>query len=226
MIAFTIESTALSKLAGQAAEIGKSQEATLIAGRGVAEKARDHFRELAFNRHRNEGPNFYEQARRSVQNPVVAGNVASVAINQIGIAQRLFGGVIRPVLRKFLTIPAEGNRTGKTAGEFSNLRFGFAENKFGNLAPALIEKSSVLVKLGRKRKDGSRKETRTELPEGKVMFWLARKVFQRADPTVLPTEAELETAARIPLENYLLRKLGGSLAAFCFLLSALGRGAL
>lgn len=67
---------------------------------------------------------FYGSAVGSVQLPQIErrGEV-SVSINNIGLAQRYFGGVIAPREKKWITIPAVAEAYGKRAGSFNNLQF-------------------------------------------------------------------------------------------------------
>lgn len=216
MIAIRIDSSPIARLVSQAQAIGQDAELLNVGARGLAEKLRSFFGLLDQSRPNAMGgtrTHFWGKVRRSVQNPVVTPPAAEVSINHLGFAQRLFGGFIRPVTRKFLTIPASPEAYGKTAGEFrGRLRFGFAENRYGSLSPALLTSDSSTVRLGRKRKDGSRKFSGKARP-GLVMFWLVKQVYQRPDPTVLPSAEELEAAAVVPMENYLARKLNSGGAA-------------
>lgn len=207
MIAIKIDSSAVQRLLAQAQTLGQEPQLLNVAGRGVAEKLRGHFATLDQTRPNKLGGKrtyFWGQVRRSVQNPVVTPPSASVSINHLGIAQRLFGGVIRPVRAKFLAIPARPEAYGKGPREFRDLHF--QPTRRGG---ALVENLRSDVTFGRKKKDGTRTVTNRGERGGLVMFWLVKQVVQRPDPTVLPPPAELETAARVPMESYLSRKLGG-----------------
>lgn len=166
-------------------------------GRGATARIKEHFFALNSSRPNALGgrrTNFWTACARSTNYQAQPGEF-TVSINQVGFRQRLEGGTIRPTGgRKFLTIPAIPEAHGKRASEFSNLRFGYTENRFGNLAPALVEASASTVKFGRQRKDGTR-GVKTGVTGGKAVFWLARKVFQKADPSVLPSEGEILGAA-------------------------------
>lgn len=166
-------------------------------GRGATNRIRAHFTDLNAARPNQLGgrrTNFWAAAARST-NYTASPEQVLININQLGFRQRLQGGVIRPVKAKYLTIPAAPEAHGRRAREFSNLRFGFAENKFGNLQPALIEASATAVTFGRRRKDGTRAVKRGRSLGGRTIFFLTRQVFQRADPTVLPPDQEIIEAA-------------------------------
>ena len=177
------------------------------AATGVRVELREHFANLEATRgNKNNFPrtHFWIQVRNSVNVPVVQNpTLASVSISDHRIRQRLEGGYIRPGPGKqFLTLPENEQAYGHRAREFHNLHFGFAENRYGSLAPALIEDNAQRVKFGRTRKDGSRKVTPGAEVGGAVYFWLVRQVFQRADPSVLPNAERLENAATVGAEKY------------------------
>lgn len=167
-------------------------------GQGVTVLIRARFARLNAERpNKLGGPrtNFWSAVSRSTNHTSQRGSV-EINISHLGFRQRLEGGWIRPKAgKKYLTIPAVAEAHGKRASEFSNLRFGFSENKYGNLQPALVEASATNLKFGRKRKDGSRKTTVTGSSGGRAIFFLSKQVFQPADPSVLPTEPEILAAA-------------------------------
>lgn len=178
----------------------RSGEGIRAAARGVQAETKDFYAGLEQTRPNKQGwprQHFWAAVRRSVNQPVVnSPTTATVSITHPHLLQRVKGGPIRPGAgRRYLTIPAIAEAYGKRAREFHNLRFGFAENRFGNLAPALVENSGQSVAFGRRRKDGTRKVTPGEEIGGNAFFWLVKKVYQPADPTALPTEAQLQVAA-------------------------------
>src|SRR5947209_7974293 len=84
-----------------------------------------------------------------------------IGVNQIGIRQRFLGGDIEAKDKK-LTIPAVPEAYGKRAGEFNNLKFGFAlDPESGKMRPALVEAQASQVKIGKIKKDGTRSITHT-----------------------------------------------------------------
>lgn len=133
---------------------------------------------------------FYADAVRGTQLPQIEGEGISVSINKQGIAQRYFGGTIRPTLKKWLTIPAIAEAYGQAAGSFHNLRF----VPLGPDLAALVERRATLIKRPRK---GAKKGSFKPVAEttGAVFYWLKRQVTQTADPTVLPTDDEIQSAA-------------------------------
>jgi hypothetical protein len=135
---------------------------------------------------------FYEAAAKAT-NPQEGLGFLDIVINHIGVRQRLMGGDIRPVKAGALTIPAVPEAYGKGAGDFSGLQFKFVlDPERGVMRPALVEKARVThVKVGRKKKDGTRTATADRTSTGLVaLFWLSKGVHQVADPRVLPSDAE------------------------------------
>lgn len=175
------------------------------AAPAVVNKVRRHFFDLNRERPNKLGgkrTNFWNQAARST-NSRVSGSDLVVSVNHVGVRQRLEGGQIRPTGgRRYLTVPAIAEAHGTRAGEWSNLKFGFAFDRQGNIRPALIEAQSTALKFGGKRKDGSRKVTATAREGGGAVFWLLRRVTQRPDPTVIPSPQELREAAVDGVRRY------------------------
>lgn len=170
------------------------------AARGAAQETRDFYAKLEQTRPNKRGfprQHFWAAVRRSVNNPIVVNpQFATVGVTHPNLLQRVKGGYLRPGPgKKYLTLPEAPEAYGRRAREFHNLRFGFAENKYGNLAPALVEDSAQRVSFGRRRKDGTRKVTPGEEVGGKAFFFLVRKVYQPPDPAAFPTDAQLLAAA-------------------------------
>ncbi len=176
----------------------------VVAGHAVANLTKEHLIALDAERHRF-GRHYYLQAAKSVHSRATGESTVAVSIAQTGFRQRLRGGTILPK-KKYLTLPANPEAAGKRAGEFNDLDFGMAMDDNGSIRPALVRRASSAVSFTRrKRKDGSVKYTvkPTELRGGEVMFWLVRKVSQRADPTVLPAGPLLQATA----DNAIVRRI-------------------
>ena len=186
------------KRVGRAA---RSQALRAVMGAAVAAVLVSNFEKLDAERHKNEtGVRYYAGAARSVQRPQVSGDDVVVAVNQIGIAQRYYGGTITAGSNgsgaKWLTIPAIPAALGRRAGSFSNLQFRF----FGPNLAALVSTDPTKAKY--KSSPGAKKERSANLvprEDGRlpVVYWLKRSVTQKADPSVIPPEDTL-TAARAP----------------------------
>lgn len=185
------------------------EQLALAGARGAANEVRSHLANLESTRPNKQGwtrQHWWARVRRSVQAPRLAAGGAIVSITEPGIGLRYFGGTTRPVSRKYMTIPAIEEAYGRRAREFSNLRFGFAENRFGNLAPALIERDHTELNFGRRRKDGSRKISGTSRG-GRTFYWLVRRAVHPADHSVLPTDEALANAANTTMTGVVARAL-------------------
>ncbi len=180
--------------------LAQAQGLALVGARAAAIVVRQHLYGLDAQRHKY-GSHFYRQAGDSVSTGI-APQGAVVSINHQGFRQRLQGGRIAPGLgKKYLTLPASPEAQGKRAGEFAGLRFAIVPDQStagGTLRPALVRDAQTEIRISkRKKKDGTfsftAKPVRELHPE--VMFWLVRSVTQRADPSVLPYDEQLASAA-------------------------------
>jgi hypothetical protein len=144
---------------------------------------------------------FYDDAARSVDY-VLNDNELRIQIPHLGLAQRFFGGVIKPVNAQWITIPARSESYGKRAREFNDLRFVL----FSDDTAALV-KTSVQVDGDEAVDDAgnvtTRKRTKRSRDEGIVFYWLKKSVTQSADPSVLPSPERLGTVALNSARDYL-----------------------
>lgn len=155
-----------------------------------------HLAQLDESRANKEGwprQHFFAKAARSVEYQAEADGV-TVSIHQTGIAQRFFGGEIKPVNGRALTIPATAEAYGKRAGEFNNLELIWPRKSSVGM---LVERQSDSIRIGKDRRKGHSGETRLSRGKqrgGKVFFWLVSSVTQEPDSSVLPSN-ELVTDA-------------------------------
>jgi hypothetical protein len=197
-MSFSLHVTIDDGISGPLQRLGqatRSPEVRKVIGRAVANDLRQHFSKLDQERPNQMGgrrTHFYGQARRSVQNPVLLGDAGvSVSINHVGVAQRYFGGTIYAQPGKALSIPARAESYGRRPGEFTDLHL----EVFKSLGlAALVQNDQTSISI-RKKKGGGRSVKRGEEQGGGVFFWLVKRVTQDADPSVLPTDAELQEAA-------------------------------
>ncbi len=166
----------------------------------------NHFRSLPDNRQGWPSTGFWGRAARATSWNLTGDGVV-VSVNQQGVRQRYFGGVIEPVNAKFLTIPARAEAYGKRASEFNDLVPVF-HRVGGQAVPwALVEAPQTTFSLGKRRKDGSRKVSDQTEIGGLVYFWLVKSVNQQADPDVLPSDAEVTETAVKAIEAAVVRAL-------------------
>ncbi len=164
-----------------------------VVGRSGRNMVRDHLHGLDAVRHRSHVRlHFYAAAARATNYRVLPDG-AVVSINHIGIAQRYFGGEIRPRNSKYLTIPARDEAEGRRARDFNNLEPVFGRNGIY----ALAERSATRLKRvkGRFQAGG---ET-----GGGIMFWLVKSVTQKPDSSVLPKMSELVETVVADAEKYI-----------------------
>ncbi|HBY60596.1 MAG TPA: hypothetical protein DEH78_12295 [Solibacterales bacterium] len=211
----TIEVTGVQELQRRLDEVPKTlvPQARAVMGRSGANTVRRHLsaRNLLPNKRSWPKTNFFAQAARSVSSKVDGSDINIDVTGPVGFRQRYRGGTITPKNVKFLTLPAAPEAYGKRAREFSNLRFAIIEQD-GKKRPALVQAEATQFKLGRKRKDGSRKLTVLGETGGGVMYWLVRRANQAPDPSVLPTTEVLIAAIARDTNAWLATKLNGGAA--------------
>ncbi len=184
----------------------------VVAARAVALLTKAHLVALDEERHQF-GRHYYLQAAKSVTARDGGSGLALVTVTQTGFRQRLNGGTIVPGPgKRYLTLPNNPEDSGKRAGEFNDLEFGLAPYSDGSIRPALVRRASSAVSfIRRKLKGGGVRVTVKpgELRGGEVIFWLVRKVFQRPDPTVLPSGEAMQATATEAITRRILRVGGG-----------------
>lgn len=184
------------------------------AGGSVMRQILDHLTVLDAERPNELGgqrTHFYAKAGKSASYQITDTG-ATVSINKEGIAQRYFGGEIRPGPgKKYLTIPARAEAHGRRAGEFNNLQVLFGRN--GPYALAERENTTFAFRKGKRGKPGrdiwgkperdiSERLLYRQTHGGGIFYWLVKSVTQQPDPSVLPELSEMETTAFSAVENY------------------------
>lgn len=214
MIRATIEVTGLREVGQRLDKIPKDllPGARRVMARAGANVVREHLsaRNLMPNKQGWPKTNFYGQAARAVSSGVDGADINIDVTGPVGFRQRLQGGTIRPKNVKFLTMPAAPEAYGKRAREFNNLRFAIVfDPKLQKSRPALVQQEATAFKLGRRRKDGSRKLTILGEVGGNVMYWLLRSATQAPDPTVMPGTAVIIDGIVTSTNAWLRDKLAG-----------------
>jgi hypothetical protein len=205
MLALKIAVSGLDEVQKNVAGALTSPEALTVGSGAMANLTRNHLWALEGSRPNQLGgarTNFWSNAAKSILLGTPLKDSMAFTINQVGLAQRWLGGTIKAgagissktgLATKFLAIPARSESYGKTPGEFSDLTF----------QPRGHDRGSLVQKLyGPEGSSGV-----SNVVASLVMFWLVPEVTQRADPSVLPTEGELATAAAGAMGSYLSRKL-------------------
>lgn len=188
----------------------RPEQLNRVIGRAAVNVYRRHL--FAINRERpnqlgGRRTNFYSQAARGTSFTLAPDGV-TVSIASAGIAQRYYGGTIRPKASKWLTIPAHPAAHGKRAREFE-LQVVFGE---GGKPIALATKTTKVKE--RVRNEKGRMVTRLAVRAfGEIMFWLRKSATQAPDPTVLPRTGEVVHAARVAVSESVdraIKRQGGT----------------
>lgn len=149
----------------------------------------NHFRALEAERHRSGGTNFYGQAATSTKGEATKRGV-TVSINKIGIAQRFFGGIIRPRKAKALAIPMHPDAYGRRAGDpgwGDSLDFVPSSKAPGSGSIGILVRKQQAEDFGT------------------VMYVLRGFVQQDPDPSVLPSDDQVADTALDAVERFLRR---------------------
>ena len=190
-----------------------------VMGREGRNVVRENFFALDGARaNRMEGPrsHYYERAGRATSMSV-AGDVVRISVSQPGIALHRFGGTVRPVNSKFLTIPASPASYNRRAKEFNDLAVGF-----GASGPRfLYRRTAKGAPKSRRRVLGAKPQRRrsrdkrgrgrklkldaNKIPREAIMYWLVKSATFRADPSILPGKDELARRMVERGEKYVAR---------------------
>lgn len=143
--------------------------------------------------------NFYGKAAQATFFTVTPQGVV-ITIAQQGMRQRFAGGVIRPVTKKYLAIPATAEAHGKRPGEFDNLVF----TVLPGFGPVLVKAIATPIKVGKVKQAGTRAVKQAGVSAGgDVVFYLRRKVTQKPDPTVIPNAQDFNTEIAADLAKWM-----------------------
>lgn len=170
-----------------------------IAGRAVANAIRSHlFRRDGTHPNSLGGrrTHFWAQAARSTNfQPKPDG--AEVTISFLGFRLQFEGGTIKPVNKKFLTIPVAAEAHGRRASEFDDLEFAVVPG----YGPALVRAQSQQIKVGKKG------VTPGSVQGGEVIFRLAKQATIPAHPDALPAVEIMKREAVAALTGYYNRNV-------------------
>jgi hypothetical protein len=164
-----------------------------VIGRAVRQSFKDWFEDL----NRTRGPSvaggtrtgFYGQAARATDFTLNPTGV-TIGVSKVGIAQRYFGGEIRPVNRSYLAIPIRPEAYGHVPADFENLEVVFGANRrpIGLAITELTQNPHVgkknKINVGLKQKS-----------TGTLLFLFTKLVVQAADETVIPPKESTKAVA-------------------------------
>lgn len=209
MINYTLQSQDLDGLQKSLTSDKLRNEAALAAGRGAVNRIKDHLLDLDAKRPNKLGgtrTHFYASAADSVSEPRLSGGTVSFSIAKVGVAQRFYGGPIHAGVgtssvtgspTKYLAIPACSGAYGLPPDTFSNLRF----------IPRRNGGAMLVMPLQAAAPDGKKRTVSRSKAGGLVMYWLVTSVYQKPDPSVLPTNEDLLAAASGEAGRYLAERL-------------------
>lgn len=160
-------------------------------------------------------PQFWKRMSRATRPEATIKTAAVVMPREV--AQRYFGGVIRPTGgRRLLTIPAVAESYRRSARSFEDLVMWIFNKPRRGAVGALVRPSKVVVwdkaALAAEKRRGGRGWKNARMlsshdgKEGFILFWLYRSVRQKGDRRVVPTMQEIGAAVVPEVESYLLRK--------------------
>lgn len=141
----------------------------LEGGKAIQELLKDHMRKI--------DPRGRHFKPSGVTEPLVSNEGVSVGITTPGITRALHDLIIRPVEAQMLAIPLHADAYGMQPREY-NLKH-----------PKGTKKQIFLIKA----KSGRLFLAKNSGKELVLMYILKDEVFQRRDPTLLPTEQEMQS---------------------------------
>jgi hypothetical protein len=185
MTTFTIDvrdnaSGPIKALAGRAARPGPG---LLIAARALGNLLKKHFREKAQKPNKLGGDRtwFWLAVGRGVNAPQqTSPTSAQISITHGAINQKIHGGTITAKRAKYLTIPVHPKAHGRRASVLANL-----------LGIKLFAVKGALAGWDKNAKKLT------------VYYALKKSVTQKADPTALPPNGEMERVAREAFNRWL-----------------------
>lgn len=207
MNAYTITISGEGEAKAKLQKFGRSPGLDRAVGLAAQDAVKEYYFRLDGERANAMGgkrSHFYHKAGMSAQWQPVADGV-SVSVTQLGLRQRWLGGTIRAVNAKYLAIPARTESYGIRPREFpGDLQF----IKFKSGAAALVKDDQShgvdMDSGGYRVKSAERGEKRTRKKGvGLVEYWLVPSVYQRPDPTAVPSPEYLLNAVTEAASTYL-----------------------
>ena len=176
-------------------------------GKAGADAVKENFFRLDGSRANPMGgkrSHFYWEAAQATSYEPLSDGAAITVSGPRGIRQRWLGGTIVPLGHPFLAIPARAESYGVPPREFPGLLKFIPTQRGGMLvkdSPSTADQQKGDFMAGRNvRKKGRRLPT-----EGLVEYWLVPSVYQRPDPSVVPSPETMTNAAGAAASSYLER---------------------
>jgi hypothetical protein len=166
------------------------QRLAAATGPAVQNLFTGHLRRKGKNKRGWPSTGFWAGAARSTSWATVPEG-ALVSVNQVGVRQRYFGGTIKPVNAKALTIPISPVAYGHTAKDFPG-SFVLQTKRGAYIVQASSPTQKETKSESRKRMRGLGGNASKRLAAGlNFLFKLSAGVEQAADPDVLPEKDEI-----------------------------------
>lgn len=184
-IAFKLEASGPLRLMQKLEANVRSRNLLPLLGRSVANMTKDHLRRMNQERANKLGgrrTNFYNRAAQSTGYAVQPAGV-QVTVSHLGYAQRVFGGPIRPVRRKWLTIPVHKDAYGRDPRKMDLI-----------FVPRTSQRALLVFKKPRR---GNAAAT--------VAFVLRKSVDQKGDKRVAPSDKQVRDTLTDTLDKALKR---------------------
>lgn len=115
-------------------------------------------------------------------------------IEHESIRQRVFGGTIKPVNKKYLTIPAIAAAYGKKATEFSTLKVLFG-HVAGGIGPVALYEPTKEKEGKQGRKANGEYKAKKLVSKKKIFYWLVKEVTQQGEPDIIPSDVQYANTA-------------------------------
>ncbi len=192
LMTITIVDRASSGLAKLQADFSPAAAAAHV-GPFVRQTVRSH---LARNPRNEKGwpsTGFWEGAARGTDWQA-DGDTVTIRINKIGVRQRIYGGEIRAVRAKFLTIPISSQAYGKTVADFP-----------GAFLIHTPKGAYIAQYAGGNTAKGRFKKQRATL---EFLFKLQRSVKQEGNRQLVPSESNLTAVAIAALKARFTKSQG------------------
>jgi len=204
-VAYTLTVTGSDKLNASLAKFGASAGLSRELGRAGVAAVKEHFFRLDGERANPMGgkrSHFYWNAGASAEASPIEGGT-KITVTKTGLRQRWFGGTIRAINCKYLTIPARAESYGVRARDMGDLTF--IPTKRGGMLVKDEQTHTVDMDSGghriRSAAKGQRKSRKKGI--GLVMYWLVPSVYQKPDPSVIPSPEFMLGAVTPALERYM-----------------------
>jgi hypothetical protein len=151
---------------------------------------------------------FWSAAARSTTYRTVSDG-ALISISHAGAALQYFGGTVRPVNRKFLSIPAIPEAHGMSPSDFSDLEPITFRLPGRPPLHARVQRDQQRISFRKDTRkgaaEGAKRLKRGAETRGIIYFWLVKSATIGPHPDVLPPTETIQADANTAVASYLSR---------------------